>query len=187
MAQTKISFATFNLLNLNEPGLPLYQNSTPWTEEQYNKKIAYTAQMLVSLKSDVFGFQELWHEQSLKNVLAKASLADEYEPLVPAGHTGGQIVCAGAVRKEILHGDPEWIASFPANFKLASSGDDPQTAAISVNLMSFSRPVLHFQVKPREDQDAIHIYVCHFKSKAPTQIFRESWYSAEIYSKHSEG
>ncbi|MPZ40647.1 MAG: endonuclease/exonuclease/phosphatase family protein, partial [Rhizobiales bacterium] len=47
--------------------------------------------------------------------------------------------------------------------------------------------VLHFQVKPREDQDAIHIYVCHFKSKAPTQIFRESWYSAEIYSKHSEG
>lgn len=186
MAQTEISFTTFNLLNLNEPGLPLYKNAKPWTEEQYNKKISYTAQTLLSLRADVFGFQELWHADSLNNALTKAGLSDEYVALVPPGHAGGRIVCAGAARKEILRGDPEWIRSFPDRFRLESSGDDPQTAAIAVNLRSFSRPVLHFEVQPRADRDPIHVYVCHFKSKGPTWISGEPWYTAEAYSKHSE-
>lgn len=185
MAQTKISFATFNLLNLNEPDLPLYKNAQPWTEDQYKLKIDYTAQTLKSLKSDVFGFQELWHEQSLKNALAEARMSEEYEALVPPGHAGGKIVCAGAVRKDILRGTPEWIETFPDNFKLNSSGDDPQASAISVDLNKFSRPVLHFEVKPRDDSDAIHVFVCHFKSKGPTWISHEPWYT-DAYSKHSE-
>jgi predicted extracellular nuclease len=186
MAQTTISFATFNLYNLNEPGLPLYKNSHPWTDAQYRKKIKFIAQTLNEMKSDVFGFQELWHEQSLKNALTEAGLANEYEALVPAGHAGGHIVCAAAVRKDILSSAPDWINSFPAIFKMSSGGDDAQTSAITVNIDSFSRPVLHFTVTPRNDAEPIHVYVCHFKSKGPTWISREPWYDRDTYSKHSE-
>ncbi|MEO0991360.1 MAG: endonuclease/exonuclease/phosphatase family protein, partial [Pseudomonadota bacterium] len=68
---------------------------------------------------------------------------------------------------------------------LESKGDDPQTPAISVTLDAFSRPVLHFVIRPRREGKPIHVFVCHFKSKAPTQIWREGWYDKETYSKHS--
>jgi predicted extracellular nuclease len=33
----------------------------------------------------------------------------------------------------------------------------------------------------------VHVYVCHFKSKAPTQVFREDWFNADeaAYKKHA--
>ena len=72
---------------------------------------------------------------------------------MPEGHAGGKIVCAGAVRSGMLEGDPEWITNFPENFKLESKGHDAQTPAIKVELNAFSRPVLHFKIRPREDQE----------------------------------
>ncbi|MEP0323194.1 endonuclease/exonuclease/phosphatase family protein [Bauldia litoralis] len=183
---TKLSFATFNLYNLNEPGLPLYKNSRPWTNEEYSRKIAFTSSMLRLMKADVFGFQELWHAASLRRTLAEAGVEHDYEPLVPDGHAGGRIVCAAAVRKDILVGEPEWITSFPDIFRLSSGGDDAQTSGISVNISSFSRPVLHLTIRPRDDTEEIHVYICHFKSKGPTWISSEPWYDRDIYSKHSE-
>lgn len=183
---TLLSFTTFNLYNLNRPGLPLYKNSRPWTDEEYARKIDYSARMLTLLGSDVYGFQELWHSDALADVLAEAGMTDDYEMLVPPGHAGGKIVCAAAVRTTTLDGDPEWIERFPETFRMSSGGDDAQTSDISVTLDRFSRPVLHFKIKPRENAASIHVFVCHFKSKGPTQIFREPWYDRDNYSRHSE-
>ena len=186
MARTQVSFATCNLYNLNEPGLRIYRDENGWSQEEYDRKLGWTAQVMTNIQADVWAFQELWHAGSLENVFSTANLLDEYTLLVPPNHSGQRIVCAGAVRSNILVGEPEWIDTFPEHFRLSSRGDDDQTSGIAVQIDSFSRPLLHFEVKPRSNGKPIHVYVCHFKSKGPTQIYKEPWYSAQIYSKHSE-
>ena len=189
MKLSQLSIATFNLFNLNEPGLRMYTNQEGWSQEQYDKKIEWTARQLQLLESDVVGFQELWHADSLAKALKAAGLADQYDVLVPRDAKGEKIVCAGIVRKELLVGEPEWISDFPEAFVLRSKGDDPQTPLIEVNIRGFSRPVLHFTINPREDGPDVHVYVCHFKSKAPTKVFNEDWYMDDkaTYSKHGDG
>jgi hypothetical protein len=188
MADNFISFTTFNLLNLNEPGKKIYRDPDGWSQDIYDKKIAWTAHNLNLMKADVFGFQELWHEASLKAALDKAGLTSEYTPLVPDGHKGQKIICAGAVRKSILVGQPQWITDFPEGLKLDSKGDDSQAGDIKVKINTFSRPVLSFRVKPKADAPEINIFVCHFKSKNPTSIDNESWYKSDLalYKPHSK-
>ena len=186
MASKSVSFTTFNLFNLNEPGLPVYADADGWTQAEYDRKIIWTSRMLREMQSDVFGFQELWHGDSLRMALTAAGLDQSHAALVPPGHAGQRIVCAAAVAKDILVGTPEWITDFPPEFILQSSGSDAQTAAIAVAIASFSRPVLHFTIKPRASGPVISVYVCHFKSKGPTPIFREPWYRKATHSPHGE-
>jgi predicted extracellular nuclease len=189
MATGDISFATFNLFNLNLPGKAIYVDSDGWTQAEYDRKIRWTADMLQCLMADVYGFQELWHVQCVKDMFAQAGLTGHYDLLAPPTANGTKIVCGGAVRAGLLEGQAQWISDFPADFKLQSKGDDPQTPAIAVNLKGFSRPVLHFRVKAHQDHAAIHVFVCHFKSKGPTKVFTEQWYKAApaTYKPHQEG
>lgn len=181
-----LHIATFNLYNLNEPGLPLYTDRDGWTAEEYARKIKWTSEQLAWLKADVIGFQELWHRVSLMAVAEAGGLVDEYDVVAPDGAVGQGIVCAAMVRKGLLSSQPEWIADFPAGFRLASRGDDPQTPEIAVNIKGFSRPVLHFTIRPREDEPDMHMFVCHFKSKQPTRIHTEPWYTKDPYSRHAK-
>jgi predicted extracellular nuclease len=89
-------------------------------------------------------------------------------------------VCNG-----LLRGAPEWIRGFPEECVLHTGGDDPQADFMRVELSTFSRPVLHLRVQPHEDVPEIHVFVCHFKSRRPTEIWRErSWYHKEIHAPH---
>lgn len=187
MPRTQLSIATLNLLNLNEPGEPIYNDEDGWSPQQFSQKLEWTSRMLADMRSDVWGFQELWHKDSLQACFTHAGLAGDYTLLTPPNQTGQRIICAGAVRSSILVGEPEWIDEFPEHYKLASGGDDPQTSNISVNIDKFSRPVLYYQVKPRTDGRIIHVYVCHFKSKRPTDIHREDWYRSNIHGPHRKG
>jgi endonuclease/exonuclease/phosphatase family metal-dependent hydrolase len=187
MKRPTLSIATFNLYNLNQPGLPLYRDSDGWSVQEHERKIEWTARILGFLKSDVFAFQELWHRDSLAAAVERAGLGAAYDLVLPPGANGTKIVCAAMVGKGLLTGTPEWITGFPEKFKLQSRGDDPQTPQIEVRIDGFSRPVLHFTIAPRDDERDIHVYVCHFKSKAPTEVFREPWYLADkrFYGKHT--
>jgi hypothetical protein len=185
MRLKQLRIATFNLYNLNQPGLPIYTGKG-WTEEQYDLKIGWTQRAIRQLRADVFGFQELWHAQALSDALEASGLSDEYDLVVPPDADGGRIVCAALVRKGLMSGSPDWIVQFPEDFVLQSSGDDAQTPAISVSIDSFSRPVLHLTIRPRDEHSDVHVYVCHFKSKAPTQVGREDWFKDNtVYSKHA--
>ena len=185
--RTQVTFASCNLFNINLPGLPIYNDKDGWDQEIYNKKVAWTGQAINTVDGDVWGFQELWHAKALKDVFKAAKLESAYALLAPPGHAGESILCAGAVRKDILIGEPEWISDFPDKFRLDSGGDDPQTGGIAVSIHTFSRPVLHFRVKPRSNGKTISVYVAHFKSKAPSKIYYEQWYKDDknYYSKHS--
>ena len=188
MNLNKLSIATFNLFNLNEPGHAIYTDRTGWTQAEYDLKIAWTARQLQVLKSDIFGFQELWHADSLARALQSSGLSADYDMLVPPNTLGKRIVSAAIVRKGLLAGAPEWISAFPPKFKLSSRGDDPQTPQIEVAIDGFSRPVLHFMIKPRSAHPEVHVYVCHFKSKGPTKVFNEPWFKADkaTYAPHAQ-
>lgn len=185
MAQRDISFSSFNLLNLQLPGAPVYDDADGWPQEVYDRKIAWSGRTVARVAADVMGFQELWAPAALDAVIAAAGLDATHQALTPPGHAGGGIVCAAAVRRDILVGTPEWITAFPPETVLKSGGDDPQQDFIEVRLSSFSRPVLHFQVRPRNDTPVIHVFVCHFKSRRPAEVWRErSWYRKAVHGDH---
>ena len=188
MARTRVSFASCNLYNLNRPGLPIYRDRDGWDEAIYQRKVDWTAAQVRRLGADVWGFQELWHQVALADVFDAAGLAGDYRLLTPPVQQGGRIVCAGAVRGDLLRDEPEWIERFPEGFRLASGGDDPQTSDIAVQIARFSRPVLRFRVRPRARGRDITFFVAHLKSKRPTDIYREGWYreANEYYAKHKE-
>ncbi len=185
----RLTFGTFNLFNLNEPELAVYTDKDGWSPSEYDLKIEWTARNIALLKPDIFGFQELWHARSIARALERSGLAGDYDMLVPDDAKGKHIVSAAIVRKGLVLGEPRWIVGFPDKFILRSAGDDPQTPLISVTIDRFSGPVLHFTIKPRQDKDEVHVYVCHFKSKGPTKVFREDWFRADeaTYKKHANG
>ena len=186
MGARDISFASFNLLNLQLPGEAIYGDTDGWDADIYQHKIDYTAATLQRLEADVIGLQELWAGAALDQALAAAGMVGDYTALVPPGHPGTRIVCAAAARTDVLVGTPEWITDFPDEYVLKSGGDDPQQDYIEVKLSTFSRPVLHFQVQPDPRTPVIHVFVCHFKSRRPTQIWRErSWYRKDVHGPHS--
>jgi len=180
----KFSVATFNLLNLNEPGVPMYNDAAGWSQEQYDRKIAWTARQIDQLKADVVGFQELWHADSLSRAFKKSSIAEDYQLLIPADATGKKIICAAAVHKDISVDYVEWIEHFPESLKISSGGSDKQTPAINVDLKGFSRAVLHARLKLPSDNLPVHLYVCHFKSKGVTELYREPWYKKDVHGMH---
>lgn len=184
---TKVSFATCNLLNLNLPGLKMYGRDG-WSQEAYKKKIDWTSRLISQMNADVWGFQELWHYEALEAVLNAANLNDDYRLLAPVEQDGDGIICAGAVRNEMIEGEPEWIEQFPDKFRLESRRSERQTPDISVSIDSFSRPVLHFKIRPRPDGKVISVYVAHLKSKRPTGIDDEQWYqdNQAYYKKHDD-
>lgn len=69
--QEEIRFATFNAFNLAPPGAHLYEGLAPCTREQYEAKLAWTAHQIDALDADVIGFQEIFSQQSLSEVLAR--------------------------------------------------------------------------------------------------------------------
>jgi predicted extracellular nuclease len=181
----RFSVATYNLFNLQLPGERMNRGQKPWTEEEFERKVAWTGRQLTDLSADIVGLQELWSREAMERVLAEAALADAYDLLAEPA-TGGKIVCAALVRKGLLRGDPRWIEEFPPEVHLHSSGDDPQSPEVSVDIPSFSRPVLHFAVALREKTPQTEVFVAHLKSKLPERVNDEAWYRAdrELFRPH---
>lgn len=184
MAARDISFASFNLLNLQLPGAPLY-NGASWSQAEYDRKIAFTGDTLRRMGADFVGFQEMWAPEALDAALERAGMDATHTALTPPGHTGNRIACAGAVRNDVQRGDAEWITAFPEEMVLSTKGDDPQQPDVAIWLREFSRPVLHVRVQPDPRTPEIHVFVCHFKSRRPTQVWRESWYDRDTHSDHA--
>ena len=53
MKLRRLSIGTFNLFNLNEPGLPIYTDENGWTQAEYNLKIDFTQRVIRTLKPDI--------------------------------------------------------------------------------------------------------------------------------------
>ncbi|MCG8448152.1 MAG: endonuclease/exonuclease/phosphatase family protein [Pirellulales bacterium] len=175
MARQKkqLSFATFNLFNLQLPGKVMYEGKKVYTKAEYKRKIDWTAGVLAKLQSDVLGFQELWSDECLVDAFTKAGLIKDYTLITNTKQDG--ISNALAVRKPNTVVRSEWITNFPAELVLKKSRgkkNEPDYE-MAVNIKRFSRPLLRVAIKPsvnRVKTPNIVACVAHLKSKLPIRL-----------------
>ncbi|HKK28823.1 MAG TPA: hypothetical protein VKA18_00320, partial [Alphaproteobacteria bacterium] len=97
--QRDISFATFNLLNLQHPDAAMYPGGKLYSEQEYQNKIAWTAAALRLLDADVIAFQELWSASALHAAFEKAELGNRYRLVFIKEPNWDGIAVAAAVRE----------------------------------------------------------------------------------------
>jgi len=110
MARPKLKFATFNLYNLQLPEEPMYHGNT-YTVDQYEKKIAWTAEMLKRIDADIIGFQELWHPDALLDAFDSAGIKNDYN--LATKFFNRSIGTALAVKKDHKLVSSFWLKYFP--------------------------------------------------------------------------
>ncbi|MEB3211251.1 MAG: endonuclease/exonuclease/phosphatase family protein [Leptolyngbyaceae bacterium] len=173
-----ISFATFNLYNLQLPGKRWRFNAEPYSEQMYRQKVTWSAEMIHRIQADVIAFQELWSKQCLIDIFVEAGLENDYE-LVFIKDEWYDIAVAAAVRSPWTVRQKTIHKEFPEELTLIKRGNDPQDAGedndIEVKINIFSRSVLQLSIGHTDDPDVpqIEAFATHLKSKLPTRLDNE--------------
>ena len=181
-----LSFATFNLLNLQAVGGLTYSNAPPYPDEPegraaFERKIGWIAEKLREMDSEVIGFQELWSAAALQEAFLRSGLAGQYDLIARDAPGRGRPQVALAVRKgedgqsQLLPG-AEWIENFPETFRFEDLHETRGAEEeITVSISQFSRPVLVARIQPtgtRPKPPVVTVLVAHLKSKAPARLSR---------------
>ncbi|MEO7494153.1 MAG: endonuclease/exonuclease/phosphatase family protein [Massilia sp.] len=157
--QQEIRFATFNLFNLAPAGLTLYDNLAPYSEAEVEAKLDWTARQIDLLGADVIGFQEVFSQALLKEVLARSR---HYRDAIHVGFDaapGAERLTPGvALVSRLPLAEPGVAhALFPDCVDLRDCGAD---------IDRFARPLVHAAVVVSPDC-VIDVVVLHLKSKRP--------------------
>jgi endonuclease/exonuclease/phosphatase family metal-dependent hydrolase len=161
--QEEIRFATFNVCNLAPAGAKLYDNLEPWSPAQYEAKAEWTARQIDLLDADVIGFQEIFSQAALRDVLSRTR---HYREATLAGYdaidaAGRMLPTVALVSRLPLAGAGVAWANFPAGVTLPA---DSQAA--DDNACRFARAPLHVQVLLPGGQ-LTDVVVVHLKSRRP--------------------
>ncbi|WP_332859537.1 endonuclease/exonuclease/phosphatase family protein [Janthinobacterium svalbardensis] len=156
--QQEIRFATFNVCNLAPAGAKLYDNLEPLSPAQYEAKAEWTARQIDLLDADVIGFQEIFSQAALRDVLSRTR---HYRAAALAGHdamdaTGRMLPTVALVSRLPLAGAGVAWTNFPAGVSV--SAED--------NVCRFARAPLHVQVILPGGQ-LTDVVVVHLKSRRP--------------------
>jgi endonuclease/exonuclease/phosphatase family metal-dependent hydrolase len=172
--QQEIRFATFNVFNLAPPGVKLYDNLAPATPEEYEAKVAWTARQIDLLDADLIGFQEIFSQAALKEVLARsrrycdaAHLGFDPDPaaerLTPS---------VALVSRLPLAGPGVALHAFPPGVALPPGSHDPAR---------FTRAPLHAAVALTPDV-TVDVVVVHLKSRRPDFRNGDSGEDPQLYA-----
>ncbi len=173
-----ICFASFNLYNLQLPGEPWRRNSAPYTEEEYQAKVEWSARVIKRLNADVIAFQELWSKQCLEDIFQVANLQHNYQ-LVLLKDDWYDIAVAAAVREPWEVRTKTIHKSFPEGFALIKRGrdqdEDREDDDIEVTIDKFSRSILQMSIghKDHTELPVIETFAAHLKSKLPTRLDKQ--------------
>lgn len=149
---------SFNLYNLVLPENKYY-GRRQYSYPDYEKKTSWIASQLDSMKADVVGFQEIFHEEALKQAIAKSKhLKGAY--VVSANPTGHSPMVGIASKYKIIK--YEVIEDFPEMLDIEDT---------LIPIQKFSRPVLKALIEIKEGVK-VYFYVAHLKSKRP--IFKKN-------------
>lgn len=161
--QQEIRFASFNVRNLALPGAPFYPDHAPYTADQYAAKTDWIAHQLDTLDADVIGFQEIFSQAALRDVLARTRRYRDARHLGAEAevHAGGLTPAVALVSRLPVDGDMALHRSLPRGLSVALPGV-PNPAD------RFTRPVL--QARIRCGDRPIDVFVVHLKSKRPDTI-----------------
>ncbi|MGK5062540.1 endonuclease/exonuclease/phosphatase family protein [Janthinobacterium sp. LB3P112] len=156
--QEEIRFATFNVCNLAPAGAKLYDNLEPLSPAQYEAKAEWTARQIDLLDADVIGFQEIFSQAALRDVLSRTR---HYRAAILAGHdamdaAGRMLPTVALVSRLPLAGAGVAWTNFPSGVSVPAED----------NASRFARAPLHVQVILPGGQ-LTDVVVVHLKSRRP--------------------
>jgi endonuclease/exonuclease/phosphatase family metal-dependent hydrolase len=157
--QQEIRFATFNVCNLAPPGVKLYDNLLPTTLEEYEAKLDWTARQVDLLDADVIGFQEIFSQATLKEVLARTTHYRDAFHLGFDPDPGAMRLTPSValVSRLPLSGPAQAMVEFPHGIELPPGSRDAAR---------FTRAPLHAVVTVSPDV-IVDVVVVHLKSRRP--------------------
>ncbi|MBK4733414.1 endonuclease/exonuclease/phosphatase family protein [Noviherbaspirillum pedocola] len=161
--QQEIRFATFNVCNLALPGVRYYDGIEPYTDEEYDLRIAWLAQQLDRLDADVIGLQEVFSAAALRDTLAKTRhYRDAWHVCEDARQPDGKPAPGVALISRLRIDDAEYHRLLPGeNEFLLPQRNEP--------VAGFTRPVLRARLMLTPTR-ALHLFVLHLKSQRPDYI-----------------
>ena len=172
--QQEIRFATFNAFNLAPPGIRCYDNLEPCTPEEYEAKLDWTAQQLDLLNADVIGFQEIFSQACLREVLARTRRYREavhlgFDPDPEAPRLTPSVAL---VSRLPLAGEGRALALFPESVTMPPGSRDPDR---------FTRAPLHAEVELAPGI-VVDVVVVHLKSRRPDYRNGDTFDDAQLYA-----
>ena len=172
--QQEIRFATFNTYNLAPPGMRCYENLEPCTPEEYEAKLDWTAHQIDLLNADVIGFQEIFSQATLKEVLARTRryreavhLGFDPDPEAPRLTPSVALVSRLPV---VSHAHA--MTMFPDNVAMPPGSRDPDR---------FTRAPLHAEVELAPGI-VIDVIVVHLKSRRPDYRSSDTGEDPNLYA-----
>jgi len=172
--QQEIRFATFNTFNLAPPGMRCYDNLAPCTPEEYEAKLDWTAHQIDLLNADVIGFQEIFSQATLREVLARTRRFREavhlgFDPDPEAPRLTPSVALVS--RLPVLS-HPRAISLFPDNVAMPPGSRDPDR---------FTRAPLHAEVELAPGI-VIDVIVVHLKSRRPDYRSSDTGEDPNLYA-----
>ena len=157
MSQSNIKVGTFNTYNLVLPGV-IYYTNRKYSQIDYDRKVTWLAEQLRRMDADVVGFQEVFNEAALQEVVSASGIYEGAGVLIAGGlYEDLWPLTALVTRYPVL--EQGSITEFPGEARLEYDGD-------VVPIDTFSKPVLWARVKI-SDAVFITVIVVHLKSKRP--------------------
>jgi endonuclease/exonuclease/phosphatase family metal-dependent hydrolase len=159
--QQEIRFATFNVRNLALPGIKFYEDQLPYSPSEYDAKINWIARQLDQLDADVIGFQEIFSQAALKQVLARTQKYRQahHAGIDPDPQRERLTPSVALVSRLPIAADATIYANFPRDLSVALPG-------VANRFADFTRPVLRAGVILTPAL-TVNVFVCHLKSKRP--------------------
>jgi hypothetical protein len=152
----RIRVGTFNLFNLVKVGEPYYSKPA-YSQEEFDKKADWIRMQLRRMECNIVGFQEVFHEEALEEVVKCSGLFTGGCVAAPGADGSGPMV--GLATSLPVVGEIQQFRDFPD--ELDFSIDD-----ITIPIRKFGRPVLKAVLQINDDQN-IAVFVAHLKSKRP--------------------
>ncbi len=150
---------SFNLFNLVLPEVEYYGRK--YSTQVYQQKKAWINHQLTLMNAEIIGFQELWHEQAMTEIISENPAYKDAEIII-SSKKGTSPNVALLSKFPILN--YEIFKDFPLGANL-----DFEETIIPIN--SFSRPVIAADIALTNDIQCT-VFVAHLKSKRP--IFPEN-------------
>jgi endonuclease/exonuclease/phosphatase family metal-dependent hydrolase len=172
--QQEIRFATFNVCNLAPPGAKLYDNLAPSTPEEYEAKLNWTARQIDLLDADVIGFQEIFSQSTLKEVLSRTRhYRDAFHVGFDPDPAAERLTPSLALVSRLPLAEPGVLhATFPQGVAMPAGTRDPDR---------YARGVVHACVAASPDC-LIDVLVVHLKSKRPDYRSGDSGDDPQLYA-----
>ncbi len=164
-----IKIATFNLRNFAKAGFQFYENQDPYTQQEYDDKIAWTAAQIDKINADIIVFQEVFHLEALTDAV-KASRTMRHAKIIgrdavampPKNSLVPQVAI---VTRLPLVDEPNWVINYGKGFSVTPPGYDE-------SLSQITRAILHIAVRLPNDIK-LHVLGLHLKSKRPDYLHNE--------------